>query len=962
MSHISTEWRLGKCDIISFGQDSVTKATTTQTSELITHTLIKRTTNNVNIMATATATMAPPFATPGDTSSQSIYKFPFSLADPASSSADKSATSKSTPIGGPSTTTSTAAPEKPRPNYVCSEIPQTTALQFLHRRLLLPTFIIPVALLSIPPLLVSTLAFLAYHVTGTGGSSTSLAAIVLTSSIIIASTLLLVRTGKIVITSHFADEKARTKFMAQSVFALPFWSMVFSIFAVRMLHSFFGVFRPLFADTLASSTTDASSRGWMSLILGLMGTTSFWSIKTCCITFLPSTAWAWISILVAIRYTGPFSPILRCSSTPLKTNPFDAALTKIGRNFTSKNRFLDMIANGLDKLSAATSPDQTKRVTTTTGTAAAATTTSTTTTTAQKADEKQPLLHPKNSIANATKTSNDGIFAKDGMIELLKLSSATNARYSRPGLITIAIQVVVNIIGGHIFAHTFVLPFLGSVLNKLDETVVVVTVVSCLLVPVLELFSIISETELHYGHYSSAGDVLAAGRKEGKLVSRQFLIDLGNDVLQRVQRSLFGYAMITPIIATLTISLWAHFGQYLLSGGSFTLAPPSYPAIMQSLLISYITVAFTVIALAIQDVLTRWAVCAPGVDADILLYQTSTKTPVEAKKTPSSTTTKSGVTSTPKSKKKFLTEDLLIQSILMADGNTVSQVIANPNTETQPSMSLFKSHQDDEISRNDKAVASFAKWIQSSSTTASGRLSDDILRMSLLESLGGGGGGSCSSVSQQQKTPSRHFGEVRHSSALRKRLELSAATAAPGRQPIAAPVVRALCAFAGGLGDSMSEIYRQEMKDGKPARISSAEMWKLPPGSLAAAELSIVAAARLVVMNSAIDKRHERICLLLPCVLQSAYKLRCGLFAYAKATAATYEVKLASFDKTGRTDGLMQFIDQKCSDLCPVLSACNNSARMVIQTDRALEEVVLRRSWKGDMQRWLVGLNCEEES
>jgi hypothetical protein len=150
------------------------------------------------------------------------------------------------------------------------------------------------------------------------------------------------------------------------------------------------------------------------------------------------------------------------------------------------------------------------------------------------------------------------------------------------------------------------------------------------------------------------------------------------------------------------------------------------------------------------------------------------------------------------------------------------------------------------------------------------------------------------------------------------------------------------------------------MKDGEPARTSSADMWKLPPGSLAAAELSIVAAARLVVMNSAIDKRHERICLLLPCVLQSAYKLRCGLFAYAKAMATTYEVKLASFDKTGKTDGLMQFIDQKCSDLCPVLSACNNSARMVIQTDRALEDVVLRRTWKGDMQRWLVGLNCEE--
>lgn len=748
------------------------------------------------------------------------------------------------------------------------------------------------------------------------------------------------RTGKLVIASNFADEKARATFMKKSTIALPFWSMVLSIFAVRTLHSFFHVFRPLFVETMASTTTTEAG-GWTNVILGLMGTTSFWTIKTCCITFLPSMAWAWISILVAIRYTGPFSPMLRCSSTPLKTNPFDAALTKIGRNLTSKTRFLDMVANGLDKLSAATSPDQTKKGAATKGAAAAAGQ-------AQKPNQTKPLLQTKNNnTANAaTKSSNDGIFGKGGMIELLKLSSASNARYSRPGFITIAIQVIANIVGGHIFAHTFVLPFLGNVLIRLDETVVVVTVVSCLLVPVLELFSIINETELHYGHYSSAGDVLPFG--DGSL---RFLFDLAYDVLQRVQRSLFGYAMVTPIIATLTISIWAHFGQYLLSGGSFSLVPPSYPAIMQTLLISYVTVAFTVVALAIQDVLTRWAVCAPGVDADILLYQTS-KVPVDTKKT-SSPATKSSVTSTPNSKKKFLTEDLFIQSILMGDGDTVSQVIANPDTETQSSLARFKSHQDDEISRNDKAVASFAKWIQSSSTMASGRLSDDILRMSLLESLGGGG--SCSPVSSQ----SRHFGKIRHSAALRKRLELSAATAAPGRQPIAAPVIRALCVFAGGLGDSMSEIYRQEMKDGKPF---GSEMWKLPPGSLAAAELSIVAAARLVVMNSAIEKRHERICLLLPCILQSAYKLRCGLFAYAKATAATYEVKLSSFDKTGKTDGLMQFIEQKCSDLCPVLSACNNSARMIIQTDRALEEVVLRRNWKGDMQKWLMGLNCEKES
>ena len=118
--------------------------------------------HSTTIMATS---MPPPLV--DETSTQSIYTFPFPSANRSSNDASSIASKTTTPIGGPS---STASPKKSRPNYVCSEIPQMTALHFLHRRLLLPTFIIPVGMLSVPPLLVSTLAFLAYHVTGTGGS------------------------------------------------------------------------------------------------------------------------------------------------------------------------------------------------------------------------------------------------------------------------------------------------------------------------------------------------------------------------------------------------------------------------------------------------------------------------------------------------------------------------------------------------------------------------------------------------------------------------------------------------------------------------------------------------------------------------------------------------------------------------------------------------------------------------
>ncbi len=72
--------------------------------------------------------------------------------------------------------------------------------------------------------------------------------------------------------------------------------------------------------------------------------------------------------------------------------------------------------------------------------------------------------------------------------------------------------------------------------------------------------------------------------------------------------------------------------------------------------------------MTIQDVLTRWAVCASGMDADVLMSQT------------------------PKSKKdeEFLVEDLIVQSVLMGDGTTVEKVI-QPSEIHQPSiMKPFK--------------------------------------------------------------------------------------------------------------------------------------------------------------------------------------------------------------------------------------------------------------------------------
>jgi len=597
---------------------------------------------------------------------------------------------------------------------------------------------------------------------------------------------------------------------------------------------------------------------------------------------------------------------------------------------------LDFIADGLERLSAPSTPvvvvanDKS-------GSTAKPTTGVRSTTTAMSA----PPPTTATTNASASRLNNT-----DSIGRVLKyIISSANARYSRPGLLPMLVQGFVHAVGGCIFARAYILPHLGFMYQMQNHSGVdAIIILSCVVAPTLELYTNVHESELHYRRYSG-------GKRRRQLLLWHIVIAVTSDVMNRVQRLVLSLTMLSHGIATATVLLWSHVGRFVPAAASLPILPsPSFSDIVQSLIISYLSVIILLSVTAIQDVLTRWAVCASGMDVDMLMFQT------------------------PKSKRdeEFLVEDLIVQSVLMGDGTTVEKVI-RPSEIHQPStMTPFKNLHEDEIHRNELAAASFAQWIEQSSTTSSGKLSVDILRVCILESLGGGGSANCS---EHWHSHPFYFGDARHIVAVRRRLDLSAATASPGRQPIVVPIVRALCAFAGGVGDAISQFYREPDKNRKQVgtQDDSTELWKLPPGSLNAMEFSIIAAARLVVMNSvAIDKsghaivntlkRNDQLSLLLPCVLQSAYKLRCGINQYAEARAKANEINLSTYDKSGQGDGLGCYIAAECPDLFLVISACNNSARMAMKTivelgDRMLEEILLRGKWKGEMQQWLVGLN-----
>lgn len=608
--------------------------------------------------------------------------------------------------------------------------------------------------------------------------------------------------------------------------------------------------------------------------------------------------------------------------TPLRTNPFDAAVHRLGQNFLSKTRFLDWIANGLDGLSAPSSKPPP----------------STATITPVLCITNNDVIVKQQNLSDRIKSIYKLIW-NDVAILLKAAVISTNSRYSRPGLLTILVQVVVNAVGGHVFARAFVLPYLGKI--TLAETKIIV--LSCLLVPIFELFTSIHEAELNYQHYST----VVGASLVGEFRSWPILIAIFGDVIHRLRLSMMSLTMLAPLLAATTVWLWTYLGPLVMSYDDSSVVHTTIPywTTVHLLLISYVTVVIFVSILSIQDVLTRWAICAPGTDADILLFKAC-----------------SIITSNDNDGATFLVEDLIIQSVLMGDALTVDSVISSHDTKSQIARSLpVPNHQEDEIRRNEMATASFSVWIENVATLSSRKLSDDILCMSILESFGGGG----SSCPVQGPY---YFGNLRHAAVVRKRLDLSAATASPGQQPIAVPIVRAFCAFAGGVGDSMSRFYDTIDKEGKPIskNISHLGLWKLPPGALQSTEFAIIAAARMVVMNSVVTdkhghifvKRHDWLSLLFPCVLQSAYKLHCGIIKYAEATAIVRRQNLSTYDKTGKDDGIGFFITAKCPELCPVIFACKESARMIMKAlvesgDKTFEDLLLKR-WKGDMQKWLV--------
>ena len=200
--------------------------------------------------------------------------------------------------------------------------------------------------------------------------------------------------------------------------------------------------------------------------------------------------------------------------------------------------------------------------------------------------------------------------------------------------------------------------------------------------------------------------------------------------------------------------------------------------------------------------------------------------------------------------------------------------------------------EEEEVTRNEDATGKMARVLVDGRGIIGG-LESDILRALTLESLGGNAGNAA------QATVNIMSSE-RHMKAIGDWVAADAKLLVAQREPLAIAIVRALCAYAGGIGVclqqeiSLRPVQSWEIpplaRDGpapstRPAT-PSYHTWTLPPAATRNVECAIVAATRFVVhsithsSNAALDWRSGHLSMMVPVVLCAASELRKGLNAY----------------------------------------------------------------------------------
>lgn len=275
------------------------------------------------------------------------------------------------------------------------------------------------------------------------------------------------------------------------------------------------------------------------------------------------------------------------------------------------------------------------------------------------------------------------------------------------------------------------------------------------------------------------------------------------------------------------------------------------------------------------------------------------------------------ICTTPSNMKKFVEEaaggdvcieifvDVILRSLLHSNDDLVKRLGHIPTNS-----SMCMNIEQEELKLNNYAIKTMVHTLlqKTNEDEASPHLEDDILRLAIL---------SCIEDSiLKEGTSIGNSTEIDFVHGMK-----SVPNKAKGRSnsidPIVVPIVRALCAYAGGLGEALSLISDS---DGKMLN----DTWVLPPGALFMGECAIRGATHCIFQGIDFPRSGTNLAFFIPVLLNSACKLYNGLLRYQQATNGS-----TALDETCKAKLSPQFL--------PLFHACNNCADILLQTAKVNE-------------------------
>ena len=296
---------------------------------------------------------------------------------------------------------------------------------------------------------------------------------------------------------------------------------------------------------------------------------------------------------------------------------------------------------------------------------------------------------------------------------------------------------------------------------------------------------------------------------------------------------------------------------------------------------------------------------------------------------------------TPSGMKKFVEEasggdvsmetfvDVILRSLLHSNDELVN-TLGNLPTASK----IWANLEEEELKLSNAAIKTMANTLlhKTNKDEVSPHLEDDILRLAILSCVGGITSKGAGVIGSPTESNMKNW--------LRPVSTMVEQSGEDSIDPFAIPIVRALCVYVGGIAESLRLIFASE--DG-----SAQGSWVLPPGALFMSECAIRGATHWILQGMSMSRSGTGLSILIPVLLNSAYKLQDSLLRYQQASDGS-----APYGETYDLKSIPSLSPQ----LMPLYNVCNNCAKSIIETARANEKfrrLDFLQSLDTDCQIWL---------